>query len=86
MATLFSEKLVVLDVSSKFDKVARVHCALTKDDDTLTLDLDINSDLYPLKINDTIAIVLTKTLALDGADDQNVYDQSRNPSLLDQYE
>ncbi len=86
MATLFSDKVVVLDVSHKFDKVARVHCALAKDDNALIVDLDVNSELYPLQIHDQLALVLTKSLALDGADDQNVYDQSNQPSLLDQYE
>ena len=52
----------------------------------MDLDLDINSDIYTLEINDKFTAALASTLALDGSPDTGTYDQSGAPSLLDQYE
>ena len=50
------------------------------------LDIDVNSDLFYLEINDRFTFALASTLALDGSADAGTFDQSGNPSLLDQYE
>ena len=52
----------------------------------MALDIDINSDLFHLEINDRFTLALASTLALDGSTDAGGYDQSGMPSLLDQYE
>ena len=52
----------------------------------MDLDLDINSDIYTLEINDKFTATLASTLALDGSPATGTYDQSGAPSLLDQYE
>ena len=49
----------------------------------MTLDLDYNSDLLELEINDRFTLALASTLALDGAPDAGTFDQSGAPSLLD---
>jgi len=84
--TLFEEQFEVKDTTKKFDKVTRVHCRLAEEGYELSLDLDINSDLYPLEAGERFAFLLASTLDLDGAADPGVYDQSGNPSLLDAYE
>ena len=76
----------------------------------MTLDLDVNTDLWPLETNDRFTFALASTLSLDGSPDAGAaarprgapracrahtslprpsagtYDQSNQPSLLDQYE
>ena len=52
----------------------------------MALDLDINSDLYMLDINDRFAFALASTLAPDGSPDPGTFDQSGAPSLLDQFD
>ena len=52
----------------------------------MSLDLDINSDLFPMDINDNFTFALAATLALDGSTDSGSFDQSGLPSLLDQYD
>ena len=52
----------------------------------MALDLDVNSDLFPLEINDQFTFALAHTLALDGSTDSGTFDQSGQPSLLDQYD
>ena len=83
--TLFEEQFEVKDISKKFEKVSRIHCRLEEGYE-LQLDLDINSDLFPLEVGDRFSFLLTSTLSPEGDFDAGVYDQSKAPSLLDQYE
>jgi len=85
-ATLFDEQFEVKDTSKKFDKVTRLHCRLAEEGYELTLDLDVNSDLFHAEVSDRFALLLVSTLAPDGSADAGVYDQSGAPSLLDSYE
>ena len=86
VSTLFADQFEVKDTSKKFDKVTRLHCRLAEEGYDLVLDLDVNSDLYPLEVGDRFAFLLSSTLDLDGGADAGVYDQSGKPSLLDDYE
>lgn len=86
MGILFQDQFEVKEVSKKFDKVTRLNCRLTEEGYEMGLDLDINSDLFMLEINDRFTCALSSTLALDGSADPGNFDQSGNPSLLDQYE
>eukprot|EP00316_Scyphosphaera_apsteinii_P026179 CAMPEP_0119327004 /NCGR_PEP_ID=MMETSP1333-20130426/69719_1 /TAXON_ID=418940 /ORGANISM="Scyphosphaera apsteinii, Strain RCC1455" /LENGTH=146 /DNA_ID=CAMNT_0007335465 /DNA_START=34 /DNA_END=474 /DNA_ORIENTATION=+ len=84
--TLFEEQFEIKETSKKFDKVTRLHCRLVDEAYELQLDLDINSDLFPLEVGQRFAFLLVSTLAIDGAVDSGKWDQSSQPSLLDQYE
>ncbi len=81
--TLLLEQFEVTETSKKFEKVTRLHCRLCEDSYDLKLDLDINSDLYPLEANDRFTLLLTSTLAIDG---QPTGRNDTGPSLLDQYD
>ena len=85
MSLLFTEQFAVKDAKPFFDKVTRLSCRLVEGED-LHLDLDVNSDLYPLEVNDRFTLALASTLALDGTPDTGTFDQSGAESLLDQYE
>ena len=50
------------------------------------LDIDINSDLFSLVVNDQFTFALASTLNLDGTQGTGSFDQSTAPSLLDQYD
>ena len=53
----------------------------------MNLDLDINSDIYPLEERERFTLTLASTLnESGGAADSGHYDQSGAPSLLDKYE
>ncbi|KAG5180863.1 RNA polymerase [Tribonema minus] len=55
----------------KFDRVNRLACkAVTFEMDLL---LDINSEIYTVRQNDKLSLVLSSTLALDGAPDDGTY-------------
>mmetsp|Transcript_35190 Transcript_35190/g.77447 ORF Transcript_35190/g.77447 Transcript_35190/m.77447 type:complete len:147 (-) Transcript_35190:302-742(-) len=84
--TLFEEQFEVKDTSKNFDKVTRLHCRLAEEAYELALDLDVNTDLYPLEIAERFTLVLVSTLATDGSADLGTFDQSGEPSMLDQYE
>lgn len=83
---LFQDQFEIKDVSKKFDKVSRYSCRLSEEGYEMALDMDINSDIFPLELNDRFTVALATTLALDGKPDAGYYDQSGAPSLLDQYD
>ena len=85
-ALLYQEQFQVKDINKKFDKVARLHCRLAEEGYDMTLDLDVNSDLTNLDLNDKFTFALASTLSPDGTPGSEYYDQSKGPSLMDQYE
>lgn len=52
----------------------------------MDLVLDINSQLYKLDVAHKFILVLASTLNLDGTPDANEFNQSGEPSLMDNYE
>jgi len=76
----------VKETSKKFDKVSRLTCRLYEEGYEMALDVDVNSDLLELNINDQFTLALASSLNLDGSTDRGTFDQSGAPSLLDQYE
>lgn len=48
--------------------------------------IDINTEIYPMSHDKRFTLVLASTLSLTNAPSTGVYDQSRIPSLLDDYE
>ncbi|GKU03083.1 unnamed protein product [Fusarium langsethiae] len=68
-ATLFEESFTVMEYDqSKYDRVARIHC--TSADSQTIMSLDINIELFPCVRGDSLHVVLTTTLALDGSKEE----------------
>ncbi|EHK15805.1 uncharacterized protein TRIVIDRAFT_184264 [Trichoderma virens Gv29-8] len=64
-ATLFEESFTVTEYDqSKYDRVARISC--TSSDSQTVMTLDINIELFPCSVSDTLHVVLTTTLSPDG--------------------
>ncbi|KAH7163626.1 hypothetical protein EDB81DRAFT_200671 [Dactylonectria macrodidyma] len=69
-ATLFEESFTVTDYDqSKYDRVARISC--TSSDSQTVMTLDINMELFPCAVSDTLHVVLSTTLSLDGSKDDD---------------
>ncbi|KAF4952653.1 hypothetical protein FGADI_6543 [Fusarium gaditjirri] len=65
-ATLFEESFTVTEYDqSKYDRVARISC--TSSDSQTVMTLDINIELFPCAVSDTLHVVLATTLSLDGS-------------------
>lgn len=65
-ATLFEESFTVTDYDqSKYDRVARISC--TSGDSQTVMTLDINIELFPCAVSDSLHVVLATTLSLDGS-------------------
>lgn len=65
-ATLFEESFTVTEYDqSKYDRVARISC--TSSDSQTVMTLDINIELFPCAVSDTLHVVLSTTLSLDGS-------------------
>ncbi|KAI9801782.1 MAG: hypothetical protein M1825_003154 [Sarcosagium campestre] len=67
-AQLFDDAFTITLINaSKYDRVSRISGHnLTSD---VEFSLDVNTELYPCAINDTVNLVLASTLALDGSKD-----------------
>ncbi|KAI5457211.1 hypothetical protein BGZ63DRAFT_417513 [Mariannaea sp. PMI_226] len=69
-ATLFEESFTVTEYDqSKYDRVARISC--TSSDSQTVMTLDINMELFPCSVSDTLHAVLSTTLSLDGSRDDD---------------
>lgn len=69
-ATLFEDAFVVNDYDqSKYDRVARIVCKSTDEQTAMTL--DINIELFPCAVGETMHVVLATTLSLDGSKDDD---------------
>jgi DNA-directed RNA polymerase I, II, and III subunit RPABC3 len=71
----------------KYDRVARV--AGTSSDNTTIMTLDINTDLYPLVVGDSVQLMIASTLNLDGTKDEmerTGWREKKGPSLADSYD
>ena len=65
---LFDDTFHITDLNAaKYDRVSRITGTSVGMDVTLTL--DVNTQLYPVAVNDTVNIVLASTLSLDGTKD-----------------
>lgn len=68
-SVLFSDTFVVTNVNAqKYDRVSRASANNPSGDVSLTL--DVNTELYPLTINDHMQLVLASTLNMDGSKDE----------------
>ena len=90
---LFEARLNVDSVdSSSFDRVSRVVASAPQKGHPVTLTLDVNTAIYPLREGDNIHLLLTKDVELSpapaGLEDDGAYDPNmrRRETLLDSYE
>jgi DNA-directed RNA polymerase I, II, and III subunit RPABC3 len=66
----------------KFDRVSRLYCR--GDSYEMELILDINSEIYPVELNQKLHIVLTKSISLDGQPmDEEYYDSTVYGAISD---
>ncbi|KAK9133205.1 hypothetical protein Scep_012733 [Stephania cephalantha] len=68
----------------KFDKVSRIEAQSEQFD--MYMQLDVNSEIYPLQVGEKFAMVLAPTLNLDGTPDTGFYTQGQRKSLADKFE
>lgn len=65
---LFDETFTITTLdNSKYDRVSRI--GATSSDSQTVMTLDINTELYPCAVGETIHCVLATSLALDGSKD-----------------
>ncbi|PMD16569.1 RNA polymerase Rpb8 [Hyaloscypha hepaticicola] len=89
---LFDESFTITNVDdSKYDRVARF--AATSADSQTVMTLDINTELYPCQLGETLHCVLASSLSLDGTKDEGKgwRDVGRNvnggePTLADMFD
>ncbi|GKT45509.1 DNA-directed RNA polymerases I, II, and III subunit RPABC3 [Colletotrichum spaethianum] len=90
--TLFEESFTVTNYDQfKYDRVARIS-ATSADNQTL-MTLDINIELFPASVSDSLHVVLATSLAHDGSkDDEKGWrdvtkgNQDREPTLADMFD
>ena len=67
-ANLFSETFTVTNVDPlKYDRVVRLAAATESGENTIQL--DVNSELFPCALGDRLQLLLASTLSLDGSKD-----------------
>ncbi|KAH8705468.1 DNA-directed RNA polymerases i, ii, and iii 145 kDa polypeptide [Talaromyces proteolyticus] len=62
---LFEDTFTITSINSqKYDRVSRISCTSTDNQTTFTL--DINTELYPCVVGESVSLALASTLSLDG--------------------
>ncbi|KAJ5120492.1 uncharacterized protein N7515_009880 [Penicillium bovifimosum] len=65
---LFEDTFTVTSINAqKYDRVSRLTCQ--SNDASLTFTLDVNTELYPCAVGDSLSLALASTLSLDGKED-----------------
>lgn len=65
---LFEDTFTITAINNqKYDRVSRISCTSTDNQTTFTL--DVNTELYPCNVGETLSMCLASTLALDGKGD-----------------
>ncbi|KAJ4827383.1 DNA-directed RNA polymerases II, IV and V subunit 8B [Turnera subulata] len=69
----------------KFDKVTRIEAHSVKSE--MEMQLDINSEVYPMAVREKFTMVLAHTLNMDGTPDTGYFNPGgRKATLADNYE
>ncbi|XP_020255410.1 DNA-directed RNA polymerases II and V subunit 8A-like, partial [Asparagus officinalis] len=68
----------------KFDKVSRI--VADSQQFEMNMQLDVNTEVYPLRVGDRFTMVLAPTLSLDGTPDTGYYMPGARKSLADKFE
>ncbi|BCR88539.1 DNA-directed RNA polymerase core subunit RPB8 [Aspergillus chevalieri] len=65
---LFEDTFTITAINSqKYDRVSRLTC--TSSDSFTTFTLDVNTELYPCAVGESLSMALASTLSLDGKED-----------------
>lgn len=65
---LFEDTFTITAINSqKYDRVSRLSC--TSSDSFTTFTLDVNTEMYPCTVGESISMALASTLSLDGKED-----------------
>ncbi|KAF2200091.1 DNA-directed RNA polymerases i, ii, and iii 145 kDa polypeptide [Delitschia confertaspora ATCC 74209] len=86
-AQLFEETFNITSRNDqKYDRVSRIFGTST--DNTTTMSLDINHELYPLTVGENVQMVLATTLNLDGTKDEKGWREAARgeSTLADMYD
>ena len=89
-ATLFDEHIVITELDDKkYDRCCRISGA--SQDGFLAVKLDINSQLYPCAVGESIRMVLATTLRLDGTKDdgkgwRDIARSDAEPTMADMFD
>jgi DNA-directed RNA polymerase I, II, and III subunit RPABC3 len=89
-ATLWEDSFQILNLNftEKYARVGRISGSST--DNLSNMSLDINTDLYPVAVGETVQMVLASTLSLDGSkdDEKGWRDVAKGEqmTLADQYD
>ncbi|KEH41884.1 putative RNA polymerase, Rpb8 [Medicago truncatula] len=81
---IFRVEKVNPDDKKLFEKVTRIEARSEKFD--MFMQLDINSELYPLKMGQKFSLALVPTLNPDGTPDTGYYNPGNRQSIADNYE
>lgn len=68
----------------KWDRVKRIVAHSEQFD--MELMLDVNTDIYPMQMDEKFMLTIATTLSLDGTPDDGFFDQSGRKSLADKFE
>ncbi|KAG0477695.1 hypothetical protein HPP92_012414 [Vanilla planifolia] len=68
----------------KFDKVSCIEARSEQFD--MYMQLDVNTEIYPLHVGEKFTMVLAPSLNLDGTPDSGYFMQGQKKSLADKYE
>ena len=68
----------------KFDRVSRIKAKGENYESEILL--DVNFDLFPLKLREKFSFILTPSISLDGSAEEGVYDQSGKETMADNYD
>ncbi|XP_019156365.1 PREDICTED: DNA-directed RNA polymerases II, IV and V subunit 8B-like [Ipomoea nil] len=85
--TLFEDIFTVTNIDpdgKKFDKVNRIEARSEQFE--MYMQLDINTDIYPIRQDEKFMMVLASTLNLDGTPDSGYFLQGNRKSLADKFE
>ncbi|KAJ8609792.1 hypothetical protein MRB53_038941 [Persea americana] len=65
-ASLFDETFLITSINSaKYDRVSRI--ATTSANHEISMTLDLNTELFPVAVNDKLTVSLATSLKLDGS-------------------
>ncbi|KAL4887609.1 hypothetical protein BJY04DRAFT_5299 [Aspergillus karnatakaensis] len=65
---VFEDTFTITGINNqKYDRVSRLTC--TSSDSLTTFTLDVNSELYPCSVGESLSMAIASTLSLDGKED-----------------
>ncbi|KAJ5952287.1 RNA polymerase Rpb8 [Penicillium vulpinum] len=65
---LFEDTFTITSINAqKYDRVSRLTCS--SNDASITFTLDVNTELYPCAVGESLSLALASTLSLDGKED-----------------